>query len=96
MAIASQPPASVARLARRYVWWMSSDEALRERQSLLCQLLKLGTAEDYVLACNWFGEEAVKEALARARPGALDERSWEFWHRHYRLPLRPFPRRHFR
>lgn len=90
----SQAP-DIERLARRYVWWMAPDEALRERQSLLCQILKLGTAEDYVLARAWFGEDAFKDALTHARPGALDERSWEFWHRHYGLPLRPFPRRRF-
>jgi hypothetical protein len=83
------------RLARRYLWWKAPKDAVRERQALLCQILKLGTAEDYVLARDLFGEQAFKDALLRAEPGAIDERSWAFWHRHYRLPMRPYPRRSF-
>ena len=38
----------------------------------------------------------VKAALETALPGALDERSWAFWRRHYGMPPAPLPRREFR
>lgn len=82
-------------LASRYVWWQPADATLRDLDVLLWQILQLGTAADYVLARSLWGEAAFRDALARARPGALDERSWAFWHRHYGLPERTYPRRRF-
>jgi hypothetical protein len=85
----------LAQLAARYVWWQSPAQTLRSPPALLCQILRLGTADDYVLArCHW-GEAAFRAALANAPPGAIDERSWVFWHRQYRLTPRAFPRRSF-
>ena len=82
-------------LALRYVWWQSAEETLASPETLLRQILKIGTAEDYVAARGYWGEEAFKHALASAPAGSLDERSWVFWHRHYGLPERPYPRRTF-
>lgn len=64
-------------------------------ETLLRQILKIGTAEDYVAACAYWGEKAFMRALASALAGALDERSWVFWHRHYGLPERAYPKRTF-
>jgi hypothetical protein len=84
-----------AKLARRYVWWQPPDATLRRLPALLCQIMSIGTARDYVSARELWGEEAFREALLKAPPGALDERSWAFWHRHFRLPERPMPQRKF-
>ena len=83
------------RLARRYVWWQEPDTALRDVLRLLCQIMAFGTARDYVAARRVWGEGAFKDALRTARPGAMDERSWVFWHRHFGLPERALPKRHF-
>ena len=83
------------RLARRYVWWMDPDAALGDPPRLLCQIMAFGTARDYVAARRLWGEGAFKDALRTARPGALDERSWVFWHRHFELPPCALPKRHF-
>lgn len=82
-------------LALRYVWWQSAEETLASPETLLRQILKIGTAEDYVAACTYWSEEAFRQALASAPAGAVDERSWEFWHRHYGLPERVYPKRTF-
>lgn len=82
-------------LALRYVWWQSAEETLASPETLLRQMLKIGTAENYVAACSHWGEEAFKRALASAPAGALDERSWVFWHHHYGLPERAYPKRTF-
>ncbi len=84
-----------ARLARRYVWWMEPEAALGDLPRLLCQIMAFGTARDYVAARRLWGEGAFKDALRTARPGALDERSWVFWHRHFALPPCALPERHF-
>ncbi len=83
------------RLARRYAWWKEPDEAMHDLPHLLCQIMAFGTAEDYVVARQIWGEAAIKKALQNARPGAMDDRSWAFWHRYYNLPLRTLPKRRF-
>lgn len=82
-------------LAERYVWWQKPAETLREPPVLLRQILRLGTGDDYVAARRFWGVAALKRALVTAPPGALDKRSWVFWHRHYGLRLKAFPRRRF-
>ena len=82
-------------LALRYVWWQSAEETLASPETLLRQILKIGTADDYVAGRSYWGERAFRRALASAPAGSLDERSWAFWHRHYKLPERPFPKRSF-
>ncbi len=83
------------RLARRYVWWREPEAALGELPRLLCQIMALGTARDYVAARRIWGEAAFRDALLGALPGAMDERSWAYWHRHFELPERPMPKRCF-
>ena len=64
-------------------------------ETLLRQILKMGTTENYVAGCDYWGENAFTRALASAPAGSLDERSWVFWHRHYGLRERPIPKRSF-
>jgi hypothetical protein len=82
-------------LARRYVWWQAPGETLESPDVLLLQILRLGTADDYMTAREHWGEAAFKRALTTAPAGALDERSWVFWHRQYGLPLKPAAKRSF-
>ena len=82
-------------LARRYVWWQIPADTLKSPETLLRQILRIGTADDYLMAREYWGEEAFKRALVTAPPGSIDERSWVFWHRQYHLPLRPLARRSF-
>lgn len=88
-------PLSPTALAKRYVWWQTPEETLATPETLLRQILKMGTADDYVAACNKWGVEAFKQALISAPAGSIDERSWVFWHRHYGLPEQPLPKRSF-
>jgi len=80
-------------LARRHVWWQEPEATLADIDRLLCQIMTFGTAEDYVAARSIWGVAAFRRALEAARPGALDERSWNFWHLHFKLPSAPYPRR---
>jgi hypothetical protein len=83
------------KLARRYVWWQPASRTLSEPATLLCQILRMGTAEDYLAARSIWGEAAFRDALRGALPGALDDRSWYFWHRYYGMAIPPPPRRKF-
>ncbi len=82
-------------LARRYVWWQSTEETLVDVPRLLRQIMRLGTPGDYAAAVRLWGREAFREALVAAPPGALDDRSWYFWRRHFGLPEVPPPARRF-
>lgn len=93
--LAKQQDTERERLARRYVWWQEPDATLGDLPHLLCQLMAFGTARDYVAARRIWGETAFKDALRDALPGAMDARSWAYWHRHFKLPERPMPTRCF-
>jgi hypothetical protein len=82
-------------LAAAYVWWREPADTLREPAVVLRQILRMGTADDYQAACRIWGEDALRQALVTAPPGALDERSWVFWHRIYRIEPGAFPVRRF-
>jgi hypothetical protein len=67
-------------LARRYVWWQPTTQALAHRVHFLCQLMQLGTYEDLRAARDLLGDDAFRGALRAAEPGILDARSWNYWH----------------
>jgi hypothetical protein len=75
---ADTPDPRLAELAARYVWWQPPAVTCREPLPLPWSVLNLGTAEDYLAVRDRFGEAALIDALRRAPPGALDERSWVF------------------
>jgi hypothetical protein len=91
----SGAPKTAEELARRYVWWEAPSRTLAEPRKLLCQILKMGTAEDYLAALAIWGEDSFRDALRNALPGAIDDRSWAFWHRYYGMEIPPPRRRNF-
>jgi hypothetical protein len=80
-------------LARRYVWWMPPAECERDPDRLIRQVLSLGTVEDYFLMRDHFGRQRIIQSLQSSPPGAIDPRSWNYWHRHFRLPVPAQPKR---
>jgi hypothetical protein len=73
------PTAEAERLARTYVWWQEPQMTLADPRKLLRQILRLGRPEDYVLAEEIWGAEALREALVEAQPGEIDAKSEHFW-----------------
>jgi hypothetical protein len=69
------------KLAARYVWWLAPQQTLAQpRGRLLLQVMRYGTFDDAMAAIEHFGPDAFKKALRTAPAGALDARSWNFWH----------------
>jgi hypothetical protein len=83
----------LAELARRYVWWLKPAEVARDPDRLIRQILSLGLPEDYLFLEDHFGRQRIIAALRSAPPGSIDPRSWTFWHRQFRLPVPPLPKR---
>jgi hypothetical protein len=86
--------ACLRRLASRYVWWKTPDEAMEFPDRVAAQVMNLGAMEDLTEMVEATGEDYLRGVLERAEAGQLDARSWHYWH--YRLGLaeygtRPVP-----
>jgi hypothetical protein len=76
--------AEALRLARTYVWWQPPSVTLEAPEKLLRQILRLGRAEDYLLAERLWGADAMRRALLDAAPGEIDAKSAHFWRLRFR------------
>ena len=76
---------SLKLLAGMYIWWKAPDEALKNPQRLLTQVMNIGDYDDVQVMANLIGDEPLKEALTSAQAGQFNARSWHYWH--YRLGL---------
>jgi hypothetical protein len=73
------------RLARKYIWWKTPDEALAEPARIMAQVMNMGDYADVQALATEAGDDASKSVLVHADAGQFDERSWTYWH--YRLGL---------
>lgn len=71
--------------AAKYIWWKSPEEALRQPDRIIAQVMSLGEFRDVGRLNESFTDEKLREVLTHADPGSFDERSWNYWH--YRLGL---------
>ena len=86
-------------LARRYVWWLSPDEALARPNFVATQVMEMGDYDDVLKLEAALGREALVRALRQAEAGRFSERSWIYWHHRLGLAGRripPLPRRRLR
>src|SRR5438552_1748743 len=86
--------ACLRRLAARYVWWKSPEEAMQFPDRVAAQAMNIGDWNDVVELVDTAGENYLRQVLQHAEAGQLNERSWHYWH--YRLGLaeygvRPVP-----
>jgi hypothetical protein len=78
-------PELLKRLARKYVWWKTVDEALAAPERIIVQTMNMGDYADVQALAAQAGDDALKSVLVNAEAGQLDDRSWTYWH--YRLGL---------
>jgi adenosine deaminase len=87
------------RLARKYIWWKTEDEAVAVPQRLVAQVMNIGDYNDVQTLANHVGEDYLRDVLTHAEIGQFSPRSWAYWH--YRLRLSkpgrvpPVPARRF-
>ena len=89
--LSSRALACLRRLASRYVWWKTPEEAMQYPQRIAAQVMNLGTWEDCVEMWDSTGDDYLRSVLTHAEAGQLDARSWHYWH--YRLGLAELPHR---
>ena len=83
---ARTPPQGVLRrLAKKYVWWKTPEEAVRTPERVILQVMDIADYRDVQELANALGDAELRQALSRAEAGQLSPRSWAYWH--YRLGL---------
>lgn len=73
------------RLAAKYIWWKTPDEALCLPQRVVAQVMNIGDYDDAQALVQALGDDMLREVLRGAEAGMFDARSWTYWH--YRLHL---------
>lgn len=68
------------RLANKYIWWKTADEALAEPARIVAQVMNMGDYADVQTLAVHTGDDVLKSVLAHADAGQFDERSWTYWH----------------
>lgn len=94
---ASPPPldANLSRAIRAVIWFEPPEEAIRHTSRLLCYAMQYTSEPSFGVLRKHFGDEAFREALRKAPPGILDQKSWGFFHVYFRPygtePTPPLP-----
>jgi len=83
--LSSEGAACLRRLAARYVWWKTPEEAMLFPSRVAAQVMNIGDWDDVVAMVEATGEDYLRHVLKTAEAGQLNMRSWHYWH--YRLGL---------
>lgn len=84
-AFAKEHRAILLRMAGKYIWWMTAEEALEYPARIIAQVMNIGLFRDYSELLDSVGEEAFRSALTHAEPGQFNPMAWHYWH--YRLEM---------
>ena len=80
--------ACLLKLAARYVWWKTPEEAMLYPDRVAAQVMNLGDWGDVVALGEVTGDDYLREVLINSEAGQFNPRSWHYWH--YRLGLAAF------
>ena len=73
------------RLAGKYIWWKTPEEAMKTPDRIVAQVMDLGDYDDVLVLIEVFGEDHLRGVLRNAEIGQFSPKSWAYWH--YRLGL---------
>jgi hypothetical protein len=76
---------ALKRLAGKYIWWKTPDEAVSMPERVVAQVMNIGDYDDVLALAHQVGDEYLCDVLGHAEIGQFSERSWFYWH--YRLGL---------
>jgi hypothetical protein len=68
-----------AELERRFFWWEPVGSQPRSHARILAQAKDLASFDDVRHLEKVLGPYRLVEAMLKAEPGWISERSWEFW-----------------
>ena len=77
--------ALLTELARRYIWWLTPEEAMDYPARVVAQIMNIGIFQDAARLVEAVGEDGLRAVLRQAEAGQFNARSWHYWH--YRLGL---------
>ena len=81
-------------VAHRVIWFEPPERALADPVRFLIHVMTYRTIEDIAVVRRYVELDDFREALERAPPGIMDERSWAYWNAVTgRYPAPPMPRR---
>jgi hypothetical protein len=84
------------KMARRVIWFEPAEVALADPVRFLAYLMAYGTVDEIAVVQRYISLDDFREALEKAPPGVMDERSWAYWNTKLgRYPVPPMPRRSF-
>jgi hypothetical protein len=76
---ASLPTELAAELESRFFWWEPLGLQPRSDARILAQAMNFASFHDVRRLEKTLGGYRLAEAMLRAEPGWISERSWEFW-----------------
>ena len=86
--------ADLLALAPHVIWFEPPERALADEVRFLAYLMTYGTLDEIAVVRRYLDLDDFREALDRAPPGIIDERSWAYWNTVCgRYPPPPMPRR---
>lgn len=83
--MSSEKHDELKRLAAKYVWWKTPDDAASLPDRVIAQVMNIGDYEDVQTLAKLVGDDRLRDVVAHAQAGQFAERSWAYWH--YRLAL---------
>lgn len=66
--------------AKRYIWWMTKEEAMLDPLFVISQVMNLGDINDSAKLFCIFNHKALRKVLLNAKAGWFsDKRTWGSW-----------------
>lgn len=78
-------PTLLTPFARKYVWWMTPEEAITMPERIVAHVMNIGDYYDVQALATLVGDDYLRAVLHQAEIGQFTPRSWAYWH--YRLGL---------
>jgi hypothetical protein len=75
----SLPADLAAELESKFFWWEPVGLQPRSHARILAQAMDLASFDDVRRLEKTLGPSLLAEAMLKAEPGWINERSWEFW-----------------
>ena len=75
----NMPVGLAAELESKFFWWEPVGSQPRSHARVLAQAMNLASFDDVRRLEKTLGPSRLAEAMLKAEPGWINERSWEFW-----------------